>query len=140
MWAPVAARVADASKVGPGPSSGTGNSNFSGTPSVLEGVVAVEVEVVAIVLDGDALVTGMAVCVASSGAFVGSTGGTDCEASPMIQDCSGVKLGGAQAVLLTKPSLLRVMHELPAPTPLLTAPWTRVRPVVVVPVRLKKNC
>lgn len=55
------------------------------------------------------------------------------------QDCSGVKLGGEQSVLLKKPSTFRVKHWL---MPLLIAFWTKgkpIRPELLV-VELKKNC
>jgi hypothetical protein len=117
-----------------------GNSNFSGRASVLEGGTAGEIEVVLIVIGVvvDTLVAGAAVCVPSSGAFVEPVEPEG--VTPTTHDCSGVKLGGEQGVLLAKPSLLRVMHELPAPLPLLIESRTRVKPVVVVPFRLKKNC
>ena len=51
--------------------------------------------------------------------------------------CSGVKFGGEQGVLLTKPSWLRVRHVLPGPMPLFTASLTSGNPPVKDP--LKKN-
>jgi hypothetical protein len=61
---------------------------------------------------------------------------------PTSQVCSGVKLGGEQGVLLRNPSLFRVKHWFPGPTPLLTAFRTKGNPILPewLVVELKKNC
>lgn len=71
------------------------------------------------------------------GAGAGAAG-----ALPTNHVCSGVNKGGAQGVLLTKPSAFSVRHWFPGPTPLLTEFWTIGKPMP--PERLalesKKNC
>lgn len=64
------------------------------------------------------------------------------EASPTIQVCSGLKFGGEHGPLLRKPSALRVRHEFPSPTPLLTALLAIGNPIPPARlwVELKKNC
>ena len=61
---------------------------------------------------------------------------------PTSQVCSGVKLGGEHGVLLRKPSLLRVRHWFPGPTPLLTASRIRGKPIPAETLLevLKKYC
>lgn len=70
------------------------------------------------------------------------TGAGAAGALPTNHVCSGVNKGGAQGVLLTKPSAFSVRHWFPGPTPLLTEFWTIGKPIP--PERLalesKKNC
>lgn len=83
-------------------------------------------DVTARVVTGDADVLGVEVVPAGDLDWVST-----------IHICSGVKFGGEQGVLLTKPSLLKVKHVLPGPMPLLTASLTSGNPPVEDP--LKKN-
>jgi len=115
----VAALVAVASNRGPGPSAGTGRTNFSGFP------LAAEVEVASALLGFTGVAVPVALTVvaevvagvvftdaAGAEAFAGelATGGGAADEPPMIQVCSGVKKGGEHGVLLTKPSVLNVKH------------------------------
>lgn len=75
-----------------------------------------------------------AVVVVAIDVVVAGAGVATEEESPTIQVCSGLKFGGEQGALLRKPSALRVRHEFPSPTPLLTALLAMGNPIP--PLRL----
>jgi len=98
------------SKVGPGPSAGLGRTKVSG-PLVLgaETAALLAVEGVdATVVAGRAALGAADAEAEAEGAGAGA--GVPVDESPTNQVCSGVKRGGAQGVLLKKPSAFRVKH------------------------------
>jgi len=120
IWAPVAALVAVASNVGPGPSAGRGSTNVSGVVVDVATGAVVGLEELVVELEEELAAE------AEVTAEGGLAGGMEATAMPFPtnQVCSGEKLGGEQGLLLRKPSALRVRHWLPGPTPLLTASRT----------------
>lgn len=92
----------------------------------------------------DATADGLGVCIALAEVVEGEGGAGEGGSVPFStnQVCSGVNKGGEQAVFLKNPSLSRVKHWFPCPTPLFTASRTRGKPMppVRLEVELKKNC